>query len=71
MSMKDQPVRLGKVETSQPLMDDFENWILLHPAAIFIGVGISLFLALALIFAITGNAAVESGGMRNFIANGC
>jgi hypothetical protein len=52
-------------------MDDFENWILLHPAAIVIGVGISLFLALALIFAVTGNAAVESGGMRNFIANGC
>ena len=71
MSMKDQPVRLDKVETSQPFMDDFENWILLHPAAIVIGVGISLFLALALIFAITGNAAVESGGMRNFIANGC
>lgn len=70
MSMKDQPVRLGKVETSQP-MDDFENWILLHPTAIVIGVGISLFLALALIFAVTGNAAVESGGMRNFIANGC
>ena len=71
MSMKDQPVRLGKVETSQPLMDDFESWILLHPAAIVIGVGISLFLALALVFAVTGHSAVDSGGLRNFIARGC
>ena len=71
MSMKDQPVRLGKVETSQPLMDDFENWILLHPTAIIIGIGISLFLTLALIFAITGHSATDSGGLRNFIARGC
>ena len=66
-----EPVRLHKVETSEPLMDDFENWILLHPTAIIIGIGISLFLTLALIFAITGHSATDSGGLRNFIARGC
>ena len=71
MSMKDQPVRLGKVETSQPFMDDFENWILLHPTAIILGISLTLFLVGALIFACTGHAAVESGGLRNFIAMGC
>ena len=66
-----EPVRLGKVETSQPLMSvDVETWILLHPSAIIIGIGISLLLAGALFFAVTGHAAVESGGMRNFIASG-
>lgn len=66
-----EPARLYKVEDpSSPLMDDFERWILLHPSAIIIGIAIALLLLSALTFAVTGHATVESGGMRNFIANG-
>ena len=64
-----EPARLYKVENPEPM--DFGNMMLLHPTAIIIGISISLFLALALIFAITGHSAVDSGGLRNFIARGC
>ena len=64
-----EPVRLGKVENTAPLMD-FEMWILLHPSAVIMGMGITLLILGALVFAVTGHSAVESGGMRNFIANG-
>ena len=65
-----EPARLYKVENPEPVMD-FRNMMLLHPTAIIIGIGISLFLTLALIFAITGHSATDSGGLRNFIARGC
>ena len=66
-----EPARLGKVETPRPIMNvDVETWILLHPSAVILGIGIALFLAGALFFAVTGHAAVESGGMRNFLVTG-
>ena len=65
-----EPARLCKVEnTTHPLID-FENSILLHPSAVIIGIGITLLILGSLMFAVTGHAAVDSGGMRNFIANG-
>lgn len=64
-----EPVRLGKVETQQPLTD-FGTWIFLHPTALIIGIGFTLFLLGALYFALTGHAAVESGELRNFVATG-
>jgi hypothetical protein len=65
-----QPARLHKVERVSLLDDDFETWILLHPAAVLIGIGIAILLGGALVFAVTGNSTVESGAMRNFIATG-
>ena len=65
-----EPVRLGKVENTTPPLMDFEMWILLHPSAVIMGMGIVLLILGALIFAITGHSAVDSGGMRNFIASG-
>lgn len=64
-----EPVRLEKVETQQPLTD-FGTWIFLHPTALIIGIGFTLFLLGALYFALTGHAAVESGELRNFVATG-
>lgn len=64
-----EPVRLHKVEQNNYSFD-FGRWMLLHPSTILIGIGIAVFLVGALVFAVTGHAAVDSGGMRNFLAAG-
>ena len=65
-----EPARLGRrVENSHPFID-FETWIFLHPVAIIIGIGFTLFFIAALFFAVTGHAAVESGELRNFVTTG-
>lgn len=69
--MNKTPARLGKVEDQVSPLMNFESWVLLHPAAILLAIGFSILIGEALIFAVTGHAALESGGMRNFIANGC
>ena len=68
--MSKTPARLGKVEDNVSPLIDFESWVLLHPTAIFLAVFFSIFICGALLFALTGHAAVESGTMRNFIATG-
>jgi len=65
---KNQPVRLAKVEDDTPLIN-LNSWVLLHPAVIIIAVFIMVVLLSALVFAVSGGSAVESGGMRNFLAN--
>ena len=65
---KNQPVRLAKVEDDTPLIN-LNSWVLLHPAVIIIAVFIMVILLSALVFAVSGGSAVESGGMRNFLAN--
>ena len=65
------PARLYKVEEPRnisPLMNN-SGWVLLHPAAILIALLIMVILLSALVFAVSGGSAVESGGMRNFLAN--
>lgn len=68
--MSKTPARLGKVEDNVSPLIDFESWVLLHPTAIILAVFFSIFICGALLFALTGHAAVESGTMRNFIATG-
>lgn len=66
-----QPVRLHKVEeprNAPPLFDNV-GWMFIHPAAMLIALLIAVVICSALVFAVTGGSAVESGGMRNFIAN--
>ncbi|MBQ2832416.1 hypothetical protein [Methanobrevibacter sp.] len=63
-----EPARLGKVETKNTSIN--VDWIFLHPSAVILGIGFTLFLIGILVFALTGHAAVDSGGMRNFIASG-
>ena len=46
------------------------NPILLNPAAIILAGIIIMVILAALVFAVTGHAAVESGGLRNFLATG-
>ena len=65
---KNQPVRLAKVEDDTPLIN-LNSWVLLHPAVIIIAVFIMVILLSALVFAVSGGSAVESGGMRNFLVN--
>jgi len=65
---KNQPVRLAKVEDDTPLIN-LNSWVLMHPAVIIIAVFIMVILLSALVFAVSGGSAVESGGMRNFLAN--
>ncbi len=65
-----EPVRLGKVETPSTMEIDFKNWMLLHPSAIILGICFALFILGALVWCYTGHSAVESGGMRNFLARG-
>lgn len=67
--MNKTPARLGKVEDHSPLMN-FESWMLLHPAAIVLGLILVMFFSGALLFALSGGCAVESGVPRNFIAAG-
>lgn len=67
--MNKEPARVYRVEEPQPIID-FESFILLHPSAIIMGLGIVILIIGALIFALTGHAAVDSGGMRNFFASG-
>ena len=68
--MNKEPARLYKVQDNVSPLMNFESWVLLHPTAIIIAVFFSIFICGALVFAVTGHAAVDSGGMRNFIANG-
>lgn len=68
--MNKTPARLGKVEDNVSPLMNFESWVLLHPTAIIIAIFFSIFICGALVFAVTGHAAVESGNMRNFIASG-
>lgn len=65
--MKQQPARLARVEEPKPV----NTIIFLHPAAIIIAGLITVMLIGALLFALNGGCAVESGVGRNFIANGC
>ena len=69
--MSKTPARLGKVEDNVSPFMNLGSWVLLHPAAIFLAIGFSILIGGALLFAITGHSAVESGSMRNFIASGC
>ena len=46
------------------------NPVFLTPATIIIAGLILVILLSALVFAVTGHAAVDSGGMRNFLAQG-
>ena len=62
--MSKQPVRLGKVSEPKPMT------LFLHPVAILIAGLIIMLIMSALVFAVTGHAAVESGSMRNFLATG-
>lgn len=67
--MKQQPpVRLAKIEEPKPLSTTI---LFLHPAAFVIAGLITIMLIGALMFALNGGCAVESGVGRNFIANGC
>ena len=62
-----EPARLGRVK--EPI--HFETrMLLLHPVAIIMAVGVVTLILCALLFAVTGHSAVESGGMRNFLVNG-
>ena len=58
------PARLGKIEEPKPMT------LFLHPAAILLAGLVIVLVVSALMFAVTGHAAVESGGMRNFLATG-
>lgn len=58
------PARLGRIEESEPMV------LFLHPAAIIIAGLIILLIISALLFAVNGGSAVDSGGMRNFLATG-
>ena len=68
--MSKTPARLGKVENNVSPLMNLGSWVLLHPAAIVLGLILIMFFSGALLFAVTGHAAVESGSMRNFIATG-
>lgn len=57
------PARLGKVEEPKPMM------LFIHPVAIILAGLIMVLILSALVFAVSGGSAVESGGMRNFLAN--
>ena len=58
------PARLGRIEEPEPMV------LFLHPAAIIIAGLIALLIVSALLFAVSGGSAVDSGGMRNFLAAG-
>ena len=58
------PARLGKIEEPKPMV------LFLHPAAIILAGLVIVLVVSALMFAVTGHAAVESGSMRNFLATG-
>ena len=70
VNMAKEPVRLHKVQDNISPFEFLNSWVLLHPAVIVIGMGIFVLIVSALAFAATGHSAVESGGMRNFIAGG-
>ena len=56
------PARLGKVEEPKPMV------LFIHPAAIIIAGLIAVMIIGALLFAISGGCAVESGVGRNLAA---
>ena len=56
--------RLGKVEEPKPMT------LFIHPVAILLAGLVLLLILSALVFAMNGGSAVESGGMRNFLVNG-
>ena len=64
------PARLHKQTDNVSPLIDFESWVFLHPAAIVIAIAFMVVIISALMFAVTGHAAVESGSMRNFLATG-
>lgn len=64
------PVRLHKQPDNVSPLLNFENWVFLHPVAIIIAIMFMVLIVSALMFAVTGHAAVESGSMRNFLATG-
>lgn len=64
--MNKQPARLHKQQDVSPNL----NGLLLHPIAIIIAMMFGIVILSALVFAVTGHAAVESGSMRNFLATG-
>ena len=65
--MNKQPVRLGKIEEPKPLNTTI---LFLHPAAIILAGLITVMIIGALLFALNGGCAVESGVGRNFLARG-
>ena len=65
--MNKEPARLYK---SKPQSSFDMGMLLLHPIAIILGLLITALIISALLFAVTGHSVVESGGMRNFLANG-
>ena len=56
--------RLGKVEEPKPMT------LYIHPVAILLAGLIVLLILSALVFAVSGGSAVESGGMSIFLVNG-
>ena len=62
--MATKPARLGKVKEPKPMT------LYLHPVAILLAGLVILLILSALVFALTGGSAVDSGGMRNFLVNG-
>lgn len=68
--MSREPVRLAKKpeKNVSPLIN--HGWMLMHPAVILIILLLIIIFFSAFAFAITGGSAVESGGMRNFLARG-
>ncbi|MBQ6512236.1 hypothetical protein [Methanobrevibacter sp.] len=65
-----EPARLAKQQEINVSPFNLSGWVLLHPTAIIFAVMFTLFICGSLYFAFTGHAAVDSGGMRNFLANG-
>lgn len=64
------PARLGKQQEINVSPFNFSGWMLLHPTAILLAGLIIMLIVSALIFAVNGGSAVESGSMRNFLVNG-
>ena len=68
--MSKTPARLNKMDNDDVSPLFVNNWVLLHPVVILLAIIIGIFMVSLLIFAVTGHSAVDSGGMRNFIASG-
>ena len=66
--MKNTPVRLHKQKTVSEKIDDFalKHADIIMPACLILGMVIFVWLC----FNIVGVCAVESGGLRNFLAGG-
>ena len=65
------PVRLGKKEESNSVMDKIDEWALNHAHILLpISIIIALCLFTALCYAIVGVSATESGMLRNYLIRG-